>query len=130
MTLVVKKIDERKLRALKAEAARRGITISQAVEEAIDLWLTFTTRSALDEEEEANNREYERLKRAGELERMKGRYVVIAGGRLIGAFESLSEASEALRKLGVRRALIFRPGIDDAGVRREWLGGSMRRTTA
>jgi len=39
MTLVVKKMSERKLREFKAEAVRRGLTLSQAIEEAIDLWL-------------------------------------------------------------------------------------------
>ena len=39
LVLVVKRIDERKVREFKAEAIRRGLTLSKAIEEAIDLWL-------------------------------------------------------------------------------------------
>jgi len=37
MTLVIRKIDEKKLRGFKAEAIKKGLTLSQALEEAIEL---------------------------------------------------------------------------------------------
>ncbi len=130
MTLVVKRVSEAKLRELRAEAARRGITLSKAVEEAIDLWLTLSRRSRLDEEEAANNKEYERLRSSGELDRARGRYVVIAGGRLLGYFDTLEGASRAIAESGARKALVFRPGVDDREADLEWAGGSMRRLSA
>ncbi len=125
MTLVVKKLDERKVRELKAEAARRGITLSKAVEDAIDLWLNLAKRSFLDEETKVNNSVYKKLKESGKHNELRGKYVVIAGGKLVGAFETLNEAADAIRKTGARKALLFKPGVDDERVEREWLGGSI-----
>jgi len=42
LPLVLKKVGEDKVRALKAEAARRGTSLSKAVEEAIELWLRLS----------------------------------------------------------------------------------------
>ena len=55
MTLVIKRVDERKLREFKAEAVRRGLTLSEAFEEAIELWLSARP---LFSEEDANNAAY------------------------------------------------------------------------
>ncbi len=125
LTLTLKRVSPEKVRLLKAEAARRGLTPSQAVEEAIDLWL----RSAplledVDLDDAAWRRLRERLSREA-----RGKYAVIAGGRLVGVYNTLEEAAEALRELrrrGLRRAVLVRPGIDDAATGEgEWLGGSL-----
>ena len=125
MPLVLKKISPEKVRLLKAEAARRGLSPSEAVEEAIELWLrggAVVEDSALDDEA------WERL-RPRLLQEARGMYVVIAGGRLVGVYASLEEAAGALRELrrrGVRRAVLVRPGVDDeAGGGGEWLGGAL-----
>ncbi len=122
---MVKKLDERKLRELKAEAARRGITLSKAAEDAIDLWLSLVKRSFLDEETEANNMVYRRLKESGKYDEFRGKYVVIASGKLMGAFKTLKEAADAIKRSGARKALLFKPGVDDERVERRWLGGSI-----
>ncbi len=125
--LVLKNVSEEKLRALKAEAARRGITLSQAVEEAIDLWLRssggIVTDEAGDDMVWLENRE--KL-----LREHRGRYAVIAEGRLIGVYETLEEVQGVLRGLrgrGVKRAIVVRIGVDEEGWVGEWLGGSMER---
>ncbi len=123
MTLVIKKIDEKKLREFKAEAIRRGLTLSQAIEEAIELWLR---RPALLTEEDVNNLVYVRMKR--QLEKYKGKYVVIARGKFLGAFDTLKDAGLALRKLDElpKHAIIVKVGVDKAiEGELEWLGGSI-----
>ncbi len=131
MRLVLKKLSEEKIRLLKAEAARRGLSLSEAVEEAIELWARSPLGVVGDEaaDDAAWEAVKERLRREA-----RGKYVVIAGGRVVGVYDSLEEAAEALRELrrrGVRRAVLVRPGVDDerAG-EAEWLGGSMEAETA
>lgn len=127
----MKKLSEEKIRLLKAEAARRGLSLSEAVEEAIELW----ARSPLGVvgDEAADDATWEAVKERLRRE-ARGKYVVIAGGRVVGVYDSLDEAAEALRGLrrrGVRRAILVRPGVDDerAG-EAEWLGGSMEAESA
>jgi len=129
--LVLKRLSEEKIRLLKAEAARRGMSLSEAVEEAIELWARSPGGTVGDEA--ADDAAWEALRERLRREAL-GKYVVIAEGRLVGVYGSLEEAAEALRKLrrrGVRRALLIRPGVDDerAG-EAEWLGGSMEAETA
>jgi len=126
LPLVLKRVSPEKIRLLKAEAARRGLTPSQAVEEAIELWLR---QGGLVEDSAADDAAWERMRERLRRE-ARGKYVVIAEGRLVGVYESLEEAAEALRGLrrrGVRRAILVRPGVDDeaAGGEGEWLGGSL-----
>ena len=123
MTLVVRKVDERKLREFRAEAVRRGLTLSQAVEEAIELWLRT---GSVKEDVDINNLAYLRLKR--QLSKHHGKYVVIAGGRLVGVFNSIEEVANALKreKPKTGHAIVFRVGYDKR-VRGapEWWGGSI-----
>ncbi|PCN50093.1 hypothetical protein B6U99_06280 [Candidatus Geothermarchaeota archaeon ex4572_27] len=123
MTLVVKKIDEGLVREFKAEAVRRGLTLSEALAEAISLWLQHVrSEGVVETEDTVNNRVYESMK--AELERRySGKYVVISGGRLIGAYESGEEVIAALRKIRPRHAIVVRVG-ERPGVG-EWLGGSL-----
>lgn len=124
MTLVIKKIDKRKLREFKAEAIRRGLTLSQAIEEAIELWLS--SRFLLSDME-ANNLAYVRFKR--DLEKYEGKYVVFALGRFIGAFEKLDDIAKALKDLKPKpkHAIVLKVGYDrkvEGGL--EWWGGSIK----
>ncbi|ALL01993.1 hypothetical protein Pyrde_1950 [Pyrodictium delaneyi] len=122
---MLKKISPEKVRLLKAEAARRGLSPSEAVEEAIELWLR---RSSVVEDSTADDEAWERL-RPRLLREARGMYVVIAEGRLVGVYASLEEAARVLRELrhrGLRRAVLVRPGVDDeAGGEGEWLGGAL-----
>ena len=112
-------VDGGKLRELEAEARRRGLTLSQALEQAIDLWLS----RARDEEREMNNAVYQRMK--GEIfSRYRDKYVVIAKGEFVGAYGTLEEVQEALRRLNVGHAIVFNPS-KDAREEGEWLGSSL-----
>jgi hypothetical protein len=124
LPLVLKRIPEDKVRLLKAEAARRGLTPSEAVEEAIELWLRA---HAVVEDSDADDAAWRRLRRRLERE-ARGKYVVIAEGRLQGVYETLEEAAAKLRELksrGLRRAVLVRPGVDEERGAGEWLGGSL-----
>lgn len=119
MTLVIKKVNEEKLREFKAEAVRRGLTLSQALEQAIDLWLN----KVRDEEREINNMVFQKMK--GEIfTKYKDKYVVIARGEFIGAYDTLEEVQEVLKKLNVSHAIVFNPS-KDVREEGEWLGGSL-----
>ncbi len=128
MTLVVKKVDEAKLREFKAEAVRRGLTLSQALEEAIDMWLRG---GVLETDADANNRAYVEMK--GELSKFEGKYVVFAHGRFVGAFERIEDVGAALRSLRPRpaHAIVLKVGRDvRVGRRLEWWGGSIELESA
>jgi len=130
LVLVVKKVDERKLREFKAEAIRRGLTLSKAIEEAIVLWLS-KSKGYVEDEVEANNRVFEGLSR--ELDKYRGKYVVIAHGKFLGAYDTLDEVSKVLKNLEpkVKHAIVFKVGVDEK-VRGEleWGGGSIELRVA
>lgn len=123
VTLVIRKIDERKLREFKAEAIRRGLTLSQALEEAIDAWLRDRV---LGTDVDENNRAY--FKMRDRLNSYKGKYMVFANGRFLGAFDAIEEVGEALRSVSPRprHAIVLKVGKDKvAEGRLEWWGGSI-----
>ena len=126
-TLVLKNVSEEKLRAFKAEAARRGLTLSKAFEEAVELWLRAAGGVVTDElgDDIVWMEARERLEREH-----RGEYAVIARGRLVGVYKSLEEVKEVLKRLrgeGVERAIVVKIGVDREGWVGEWLGGSMER---
>jgi hypothetical protein len=125
--LVIKKIDQRTLRNLKAEAARRGLTLAEVFQEAAHLWLSRAQQTSMLTETDRDNEFYE-SDEAELLKQYKGKYVLIAGARLVGAFDSVEEAGEAIRSLSPRprHAILTKIGQDErmAG---EWLGGSLER---
>ena len=125
--MVIKKISEDKLREFKAEAVRRGLKLSEALEEAIDLWLSYK-RGEVSSEQDLNNLAYEAQK--NELtKKHKGKYAVFASGKLAGIVESLEEVSKLLRKLGVKEAVVVKLGVDEE-VALEWAGGSLELKSA
>nr|MCL7344800.1 DUF5678 domain-containing protein [Candidatus Aramenus sulfurataquae] len=128
MTLVIKKIDEKKLREFKAEAIRRGLTLSEAIEQAIDLWLNKVNDKD-EEERRMNNEAFQKMKDEI-LSKYHDKYVVIAKGQLIGVFDNAQEVAEELRKLNVRQAIVFNPSKDSNKREGEWLGGSLSSALA
>lgn len=125
MTLVIKKIDEKLVREFKAEAVRRGLTFSEALDQAISLWLQhIRLHEVASSEEEENNKVYESIKK--ELEKKYGnKYAIICNRKLIGVYESTEEVINALKSIKPKpkRAIVVkigeRPGVG------EWLGGSL-----
>ncbi len=126
--MVIRKVDERILREFKAEAVRRGLTLSQAFEEAVSMWLRG---GVLETDADANNRAYLRMRdKLGEFE---GKYVVFANGRFVGAFDTIEEVGRAIRSLRPRprHAIVLKVGHDvKVRGRLEWWGGSMELKSA
>ena len=107
--MIIKRIDEDKLKEFKAEAIRRRLTLSQALEEAIDIWLK---RCSVRTDVDANNNAYIKMKK--KLSKFKGKYVIFAHGKFIGAFNNVEEVGNALRSLRPipRRAIVLKVGYD------------------
>ena len=106
-----------KLRKFKAEAIRIGLTLSEAIERAIDLWLNK------EDEREINNHVFKKMKEEI-LSKYWNKYVVIAKGQFIGAFDTLDEVKNALKSLNVPQAIVFNPS-EDRKSEGEWMGGSL-----
>lgn len=126
LTLVIKKLDPEKLRQFKAEAVRRGLLLHQALEEAITLWLNYN-EADLETEADTNNRVYEAMKEVLS-KKYKGKFIIIAEGKLVGVYENLNEASEELRslKFHIKHAILTRIGYDEEySGEYEWWGGSI-----
>lgn len=124
MTLVARNINEELYKQFKAEAIRRGLKVSEALEEAMRLWLQ-KNMVVNDPEAEKNYKKYNEL----ENELMKkyhGKYVVIAKGKFIGAFDNLEEVSKTLAKINTRHAIVTKMGEEEV-IEGEWWGGSIKR---
>jgi len=122
MTLVARNIDRKLYQLFKAEAIKRGLTVSKALEEAMRLWL-LKKASTVDLEAEKNFEAYEKME-SELLAKYKGKYIIIASGEFKGAFKTLDEVSEFLKKLGVQHAVVTKVG-EEKEVRGEWWGGSI-----
>jgi len=128
VTLVIKNVDKKLAREFKAEAIRRGLTLSKAFEEAARMWLEFKNKAVISEQD-LNNLVYESMEE--ELRKNKGKYVVIARGKLLGIFEAMDDVSAALRSIDAKNAIVVRIGHDDVLVEGlEWLGGSIELKSA
>jgi len=128
LALVIKNIDKRVVREFKAEAIRRGLTLSKAFEEAARMWLEFKDKVIVSEQD-LNNLVYESMEE--ELRKNRGKYAAIARGKLLGIFETIEDVSLALRSANVRNAIVVKIGHDDVLVEGlEWLGGSIELGSA
>ena len=116
--IVVKGVDEEIYRKVKAKASLLGIRVSDAVNMALKAWV----EDFFDEQEE--NR---RVARAfiEKNKHLKGKYLVVAKGKVMGVYDTLDEAIVVLRKLwneGVRKAILTEIGEEKEVL--EWGGGS------
>jgi len=95
--------------------------IAQALERAIELWLSETKDEIVAIERKLNNDAFRRL--WPELEEQQGRYVVIAHGKLQGIGDSI----ESLQSLaaGAHHRLVFKVG--EPFPRKKRLGWRVRR---
>lgn len=124
MTLVVRGLDEKTKRSLRAEAVRRGLKLSQAVKEAFQIWRSYDEDAETLSERDVNNGVYNAL--GAELEKYAGKTILIAGGKLIGVYDSPASAARDLKSKSPesRHAIITVVG-QDRGEELEWLGGSL-----
>jgi hypothetical protein len=86
--VLIKNMDEQLYRMLKAKAALMGISVSEAIQQAISLWLNVT--------EGMNDYNYVVLKTDPRALKAynEGKYVLACDGEFIGAFDSEKEAVE------------------------------------
>lgn len=124
MTLVIRDLDEKTKRSLRAEAIRRGLRLAQAVKEAFQLWLSYNQEAVTLSERDINNATYHALRQ--ELEKYSGKTILIASGKLLGVYEDPRSAANDLKIKApeARHAIVTVIGRD----RREeleWLGGSL-----
>jgi len=71
VTLVIRGLDEKTKRSLRAEAIRRGLRLAQAVKEAFQLWRSYDQDAQTLSERDVNNAAYNALRQ--ELEKYGGR---------------------------------------------------------
>jgi len=128
LPLVLKKVSEEKIRLLKSEAAKRGITLSQAIEEAIEIWLRLS-KSSVTEDDVIDDAIWEERKKEL-IEKYKGKYVIIAYGKIQGIFNSIDDVSEFLKSLRpkLKRAIVVHIGVDKEKWEGEWWGGALEYT--
>jgi hypothetical protein len=110
-------------RRLKAEAAIRGKRISEALQEAIEVWL-HTGEMQVMSDWEANNRAYLQAKRQLFKEH-RGKYAAFGAGRLLGVTANFEEACELVRRAKVRRSIITRIGEEESTEAGDWLWSSL-----
>lgn len=124
MTLVVRGLDEKTKRSLRAEAIRRGLKLAEAVREAFQLWRSYDTDAQTLSERDINNAAYNAL--GQELEKYAGKTILIAEGKLLGAYENPRSAAMDIRFKAphARHAIVTRVG-EDKREELEWLGGSL-----
>ena len=124
MALVIRGLDEKTRRSLRAEAIRRGLKLAQAVKEAFQLWRSYDQDAQTLSEREINNAAYDALRQ--ELDKHAGKTVLIAQGRLLGVYDSPRSAAADLKRKapGAHHAIVTVIGKDKRE-ELEWLGGSL-----
>lgn len=128
MDVLLRGIAKQTYGRLKAEAAARGKRISEALQEAIEVWL-YTREKQILSEWEANNRAYLQAKRRLFSEH-RGRYAAFGGGRLLGVADNFDEACNIVRSAKVHRSIITKVGEEENTTGGEWLWSSLELATA
>lgn len=124
MTLVIRGLDEKTKRSLRAEAIRRGLKLSQAVKEAFQVWRSYDRDAETLSERDVNNAVYNALR--AELEKYAGKTILIAGGKLIGVYDNPASAAKELNsKSPESRHAIITVVSQDKREELEWLSGSL-----
>ena len=129
-TIAIKNIDEELYRMFKAAAALRGVTLGEALNEAIRLWLETSSSPSkyfkIKEEASRNRETYKRLEKSL-LQKHYGKYVAIADGNLVGIYNTREEAVEAVKRLSVNHAIVTK--IEEKEVKPVELGMSLFEET-
>lgn len=122
-------IDEKLLRELSEFRWRNRInSLSEALEQILRLGLnSLKTMQEVGEDEEVleqrriNNETYVRIER--ELNQYRGKYIIIALGKLIGVADNFEETVEILRREApeAKHAIIKKVGREEV-IEREWPG--------
>ncbi|HIQ12782.1 MAG TPA: hypothetical protein EYH44_00095 [Thermoprotei archaeon] len=119
---LIRSLDPELYRRFKAGAVLRGITLSQAFNEAMELWLSKYMGSDVEAWESHSSDYIDRVR--DELDaKYSGKYVLVLGREVIGIVDNLGEAYKILGERGLRKCIIYRAG-EERG-EGEWLWGSI-----
>jgi len=90
--VLIKNMDENIYRMLKAKAAMLGISVSDAIQQAISLWLNVT--------DSISDQNYAILKTNQEAVKAfnEGNYVLVCDGRYVGSFDDEKKALEKAKE--------------------------------
>jgi len=108
-----KNVDEELYRKFKAMVALKGLTLGEALNQALSLWIKASENIDVVEyleiikEAEANRRVYRELEDYLIRNHMN-KYVAIARGKLLGIFDSREEALKAIKEVKPRHAIVTR----------------------
>lgn len=117
----IRSLDEELYRRFKSIAVLRGITLSEAFNEAMRLWIE-AHESSLKSREDHDNGYFMGVK--GMLdEKYRGKYVVIHGGKVLGVADRLMGVYRIMDENNVRRCVVYKAGYRRE--RGEWLWGSI-----
>ena len=124
VTLVIRGLDEKTRRSLRAEAIKRGLRLAQAVKEAFQLWRTYNEEASTLSERDVNNAAYNALRQ--ELDKYAGKTILIARGKFLGAYDNTRSAAVDLKVKAPEagHAIVTIIGKDKRE-ELEWLGGSL-----
>ncbi len=106
----VRGLSEELYRRVKAVASLRSIRISEAFNEALKIWLSIRPEvvekfSEIEAEAERNRKALQ--EKYNELVRdYKGKYVAVAKGRILGIYETLEDAAQAVEGAGAKQGII------------------------
>jgi len=82
-------VGEKQYRLFKSTAAKKGVSLSNAFEEAISAWVSSSDETS--EDQVINDMVYRKMKNRLEKE-FPDKYVVIADGKFLGAEDTLADA--------------------------------------
>jgi hypothetical protein len=103
--VLIRNIDDYVYRQAKAVAATKGITMGNAVGEALGKWVKESGTSELVTEVDANIK-FVRSNWNKYFKAIKGKIAIVSGGRLVGVFGTFEEARKVASKSTV--ALVFK----------------------
>jgi len=109
-TIGIRGLSEELYRRVKAVASLRGIRVSDAFQEALKIWLSIRPEvlekfSEIEAEAELNRKALQ--EKYDELVRdYRGKYVAVARGRILGIYETLEEAAQAVEGASAKQGII------------------------
>lgn len=115
----IRSLDEELYRKFKSIAVLKGITLSEAFNEAMRLWIEMH-ESSLKGREDFDNEYFISVRNMLD-EKYKGKYVVIYDGEILGVARNLRDVYRIMDENDVERCTVYKAGYKEEG---EWLWGS------
>jgi len=124
-------INEKLLRILKEEASRRDISVEQAIDEAVKLWIdnnNIVIKKIIDEARKKNNMVYKQLKTQLQKEYPK-KWIAISNGKLVAIADSFEQLVSENREIFETSIHVLVTQIDSKEKQKsmiKWRGDSLR----